>query len=87
MFYGLNISASSLSSTESKHVEPLKTKSEEKPKTGVVKTEIKSIGDLDSKGSFWGDYNDTDTVSFENNGNILFMDIYLIVNMLKNISF
>ncbi len=44
---------------------------EEKPKSGTGKAEVKSIGDLDRKGSFWGDYNETDTVGFENNGNAL----------------
>ena len=68
-----NISACHLLSSESKHVEPQKPKPkmEEKPKSGTGKAEVKSIGDLDRKGSFWGDYNETDTVGFENNGNAL----------------
>ena len=65
------ISVTHLLSSESKHVVPPKLKMEEKPKAGTGKAEVKSIGDLDSKGSFWGDYNETDTVGFENNGNAL----------------
>lgn len=61
-------------SKESKHVQTLKSKVEGKPKAGAVTAKVKSIGDLiDSKGSFWGDYNETDTVGFENNGIALFI--------------